>query len=270
MESVRRLARAQPGDCFAREIELMPATYLVRIDDLCPAMNWPIWDRVEQALVETGVKPILAVVPDNQDRKLNVGLPNRRFWERVREWQARGWSIGVHGYQHLYMTHDAGLIGRNRYSEFAGLRSALQYSKIAKALDIFSHQSVFPDLFIAPAHSFDEVTLKVLAQHGLRYLSDGYSLFPHTDTHGILWVPQQLGAFRDLPAGVWTVCLHINAWRFSDVVALRAELERYRSRISTFDAVAKKYAGRNLKIMDRLSEGAIRAMRSLGSAVSQP
>ena len=247
----------------------MPATYLVRFDDICPAMNWAIWEQVEQALVETAVKPILAVVPDNRDPQLNVAPANPRFWDRVREWQARGWSIGVHGYQHLYVTRDAGLIGRNRYSEFAGLRRAAQLSKIEKALEIFHRERVLPELFIAPAHSFDAVTLEVLAHCGLRYLSDGYSLFPHIDRQGLLWAPQQLGGFRNLPGGVWTVCLHHNAWRASSVAALRKDLENYRGRISDFAAVAKKYAGRNPKLVDRLSVGSIRAMRSLRVAVSQ-
>ena len=99
----------------------MLTRYLVRFDDICPTMNWTVWRQVEEALVEEGVEPILAVVPDNRDPNLTFDWPEPRFWDRVRQWQARGWTIGMHGYHHRYETEDAGIVGRNRYSEFAGL-----------------------------------------------------------------------------------------------------------------------------------------------------
>lgn len=65
------------------------ARYLVRFDDICPAMNWDMWGKIETVLRENGVKPILAVVPDNKDPLLDVGAPVSDFWERVRGWQGR-------------------------------------------------------------------------------------------------------------------------------------------------------------------------------------
>jgi predicted deacetylase len=67
-------------------------------------MNWAVWRSVEQALLELDVKPIVAVVPDNQDAALKVGEENKNFWDDVRAWQERGWTIGLHGYQHVYAT----------------------------------------------------------------------------------------------------------------------------------------------------------------------
>ena len=49
-----------------------------------------------------------------------VAPPADDFWARVRGWQARGWAIGLHGYQHRYVTHDGGLVPLNQRSEFAG------------------------------------------------------------------------------------------------------------------------------------------------------
>ena len=46
------------------------ATYLVRFDDICPTMNWEAWEQVENVLVSEGIRPILAVVPDNRDENL--------------------------------------------------------------------------------------------------------------------------------------------------------------------------------------------------------
>src|SRR5256885_866914 len=42
------------------------ARYLVRFDDLCPTMNWDVWKSVEEVLFRTGIRPLLAVIPDNQ------------------------------------------------------------------------------------------------------------------------------------------------------------------------------------------------------------
>ncbi len=48
----------------------MTSKYLIRFDDLCPTMNWDMWSRIESVLLEHKISPLLAVVPDNQDRKV--------------------------------------------------------------------------------------------------------------------------------------------------------------------------------------------------------
>ena len=53
------------------------ARFLLRFDDLCPTMNWAMWDAIEAHLVRMEVRPILAVVPDNRDPKLVAGPPKR-------------------------------------------------------------------------------------------------------------------------------------------------------------------------------------------------
>src|SRR2546422_4041289 len=63
----------------------MTAKYLLRFDDLCPTMNWDVWSEVDGILRDADVKPILAVVPDNRDEKLQCGEPNSHFWEHVRQ-----------------------------------------------------------------------------------------------------------------------------------------------------------------------------------------
>ena len=95
--------------------------YLLRFDDICPTMNWDVWRDIERLMVIRHVIPILSVVPDNRDPKLMVDPPSNDFWPRVREWQARGWGIGVHGHQHVYVNKSAGIMGITSQSEFAGL-----------------------------------------------------------------------------------------------------------------------------------------------------
>jgi predicted deacetylase len=241
----------------------MPATYLVRFDDICPTMNWTAWDRVERILRTADVKPIVAVVPDNRDPHLRVEAARPQFWRRVRAWQRDGWTIGLHGYQHRYETADAGIVGRNRYSEFAGLPEDVQRLKIERALAIFESEGVTPDVWVAPAHSFDTVTLRVLAANGVRRISDGYGLRPWTDRNGMLWVPQQIGRFRALPAFVWTVCLHHNGWGCADIGRFRRDIQTYRSRIAGFRETAASCGARPASLADRGSFGAMRLVRSL-------
>ena len=97
-------------------------------------MDWESWNTVEQVLVTNAIKPIMAVVPDNKDEKLQVGEENKKFWLKVIEWQNMGWSIALHGYQHLYETNDSGLLGLNKYSEFSGLSYEMQIKKLKMQL----------------------------------------------------------------------------------------------------------------------------------------
>ena len=78
--------------------------YLLRFDDACPTMNWGVWDAVETELLRHNTRPIVAVVPDNRDPKLMADAPRAEFWDRVRRWQSIGWAIGLHGYQHVYVS----------------------------------------------------------------------------------------------------------------------------------------------------------------------
>jgi peptidoglycan/xylan/chitin deacetylase (PgdA/CDA1 family) len=241
----------------------MAATYLLRFDDFCPTMNWTIWREVEAALIDSGVRPMLAVVPDNQDPELKIEPARDTFWEEVRSWQSRGWTIGLHGFQHRYVTTSAGIIGRNRYSEFAGLPYPAQLEKVRSGLAIFARQGVRPDVWVAPAHSFDSDTLCALNRCGLRAVSDGYFMLPHTDDNGMFWVPQQIGRFRQLPIGVWTVCLHHNTWSMDDVHRFRGELKLFRDRMADFSQVVNRYSRRPEKWMDRMSAG-LMGMARLG------
>jgi predicted deacetylase len=201
----------------------MSASYIVRFDDICPTMNWRVWDRLEPVLDRHGVRPILAVVPDNRDPKLLVDSAKVDFWSRVRRWQATGWTIGLHGYQHLYATRNAGLVGINGFSEFAGLAEDVQRDKLTRALQVFEQEGVHADAWVAPAHSFDAMTVGLLLEAGVKVISDGYYCRPVRHL-GALWVPQQLWRFRSMPAGLWTVCYHHNHFDEAAVARFTADI----------------------------------------------
>jgi predicted deacetylase len=225
-------------------------------------MNWRVWDAVERMLLDQRVAPILAVVPDNRDDALRVSPPDDRFWDRVRGWQARGWTIAMHGWQHRFVTSDGGILRVNNYSEFAGLPRAEQEAKIHSGLEVFGREGIRSVLWIAPAHSFDDVTLQVLSESDFRYISDGFFLLPHRDRFGMTWIPQQLWSFRWRPGGVWTICFHVNRWVSADLSSFKESIEKYAEKISDFGTVISRYAKRQ---ENRLDSAAARVYRSAAS-----
>jgi predicted deacetylase len=238
------------------------ARYLIRFDDICPGMNWPVWREIEKVLAGNDVRPMLAVVPANEDANLDVGPREPRFWEHVRDWQARGYAIGLHGYQHRYVTREAGLIGINARSEFAGLSAAEQADKLTRAVAIFRAEKVRPDVWIAPAHSFDAATVAALHDLGVDAISDGFFLSAHRDERGMLWVPQQIWSFRYRPFGLWTVCYHHNDWTKGDLKRFAADVAAYRARITDFGAVASAPYIRRRSWQDTLVSTVLHSTRS--------
>lgn len=230
----------------------MSASYLIRFDDVCPTMRWSTWRVVEEILLAFGVKPILSVVPDNQDESLNVEERNEGFWDQVRRWQARGWTIGLHGYHHVYSSRDGGLVNISRSSEFSGLPFSLQLSKLQSALNIFRREGVRPDLWVAPGHSFDLTTLQVLRELGIRCVSDGFALYPYRDNLGMVWIPQQLWRFRKLPWGVWTICLHLNRWTDYDTTSFRRNVGGFAHCLSDVPTVLAAYGERSSNTFDHI------------------
>ncbi|HVR02766.1 MAG TPA: DUF2334 domain-containing protein [Polyangia bacterium] len=241
----------------------MSAQYLVRFDDICPGMSWQVWRDVEAILVAADVKPMLAVVPSNQDAKLNVGAPEERFWDLVRAWQKRGWTIGLHGYQHRYVTKDAGLVGLNARSEFAGVPAPEQAKKLKAAVEIFHQESVRPEVWIAPAHSFDDATVAALKELGIGAISDGFYLSAHRDAREMVWIPQQIWSFRHRPFGLWTVCYHINSWKAADIRRFERDVATYRdSIISIKDVLAAPMIRRKGWHDDWISRAFLATLRS--------
>lgn len=220
------------------------AKYLLRFDDLCPAMNWSVWSEIEEALVRKGIKPLLAVVPDNQDAVLKVAAPVDDFWKRVRSWQALGWTIGLHGFQHKYVTERAGIVTSKTKSEFAGLSAREQGEKLRRAVKIFARQGIQPRVWIAPNHSFDATTVTLLAGLGLTIISDGQCRFPFVCPRDMFWVPQQLYGMRPAPAGLWTVCYHHNRWSPQLLAQFHRDLDHYAEDIWSLETVIQTWQGR--------------------------
>jgi hypothetical protein len=226
-------------------------SYLLRFDDICPTMRWSTWNEMEQLLVEAGVKPILAVVPDNRDPKLMQDPPSPGFWDRMRICQARGWTIALHGYQHTYVNREPGLLRLNRQSEFAGLAYETQREKLSQGLAVFARKGLQAEAWVAPSHSFDWATVAALGALGIHTISDGMGLAPFTDPMGSVWVPQQFANMRPMPFGIWTFCYHLDGFTGSDMATFRTRLRQLRPRMISLDQ-AVAMGDRPQSMADRL------------------
>ncbi len=223
--------------------------YLVRFDDICPQMNWGNWDLVEKKLVELNIKPIIGLIPNNKDKKIMCDQKEKiDFLEKIKYWQELNWSIALHGYEHLYETKDPGIVGINSRSEFAGLSYEAQRDKIKKALRIFSYNNVKTNIWMAPAHSFDKITIKVLKENDIKFITDGFYLRPVTFLD-MNWIPQQIWSFKQaFPIGLWTVCFHTNNMTTKDIEKLKNDLEKYKRLIISIEDI-KNY--KKINILDK-------------------
>jgi hypothetical protein len=213
----------------------MTGRYLVRLDDACPTMARPAWDALEAVFDRLGIRPLVAVIPDCRDPSMASMPAEPAFWDRVRRWQAKGWSIALHGLHHSYHPDPPGagsLVPFKREGEFVGLPLARQREIIARAWAMFAAEGVKPTLFIAPSHSFDKVTLEALKlETPIRIISDGLS-WRKFRRFGFDWIPQQLWHFRSLRFGLWTVCLHPNMMDTRELDRTLAALKRFAPHVS--------------------------------------
>ena len=212
----------------------MSAQYLIRLDDACHTMSARRWSMVERVLDAHSVQPIVAVIPDNRDPKLSLDSPDPAFWERVRSWVRKGWTVGMHGYTHLmHETRRPPLLPFYRRSEFAELPLEEQAAKIRASWQLFIANGVEPQVWVAPAHSFDLTTLQALRRETpIRVISDGVA-WDTWQEHGFSWIPQQLWTLAARPSGLWTVCLHPNTMGEAAVAALDEALcTRFRGRVT--------------------------------------
>jgi predicted deacetylase len=212
------------------------ASYLLRFDDLCPTMDRNRWRRFKPLLKQYGLRPILAIVPDNQDPELEKEAPDPAFWDQMLEWQASGATIALHGYQHLCHAHGRSLVNLHHDSEFAGVPQQKQREWIQSGLSILRGHGLEPTTWVAPRHGFDQSTLAVLREVGINLVSDGLADGPRR-RDGLLWIPQQLWAPRCRKAGLWTIAYHPNTTSNADVEKLEIFLAKFHDSFTSVQQV---------------------------------
>lgn len=228
------------------------ASYLIRLDDACPTMDKAKWQRIEEIFDAHGVRPIVAVVPDNEDDELQPSPPDPDFWERARTWQAKGWAIGLHGHKHLLRPwHGRQYLPMHPRSEFAGFTLEQQREKIRAGWEKLLSHDLIPTVWVAPAHSFDRNTLEAIhLETPIRTVSDGVAV-DQFDRDGFRWIPQQLWSFAPKECGLWTVCMHPNTMNDAAFDELAKMLSGpYRGRVVALSEVDAK--ARRIDLRDRL------------------
>lgn len=197
-----------------------PAQYLLRFDDLCPTVSADRWQTLCSLINEFQLKPILAIVPDNQDADLALSPPNPDFWVQMRSLEAAGAATALHGFRHLCLSSGSSLVPLHNVSEFAGVPADTQQTWIRDGIAILRSHGLNPRLWVAPRHGFDHNTLFALRKEGIQILSDGLARIPFT-RGGLTWIPQQLWAPVGKESGLWTICIHPNTITDEQVVQLR-------------------------------------------------
>jgi predicted deacetylase len=229
------------------------AQYLLRFDDLCPTMDRGRWERFLPLLSRYALRPILAVVPDNQDPELRVDPADPAFWKEMRDLQAAGATIALHGYQHLCVAEGHGLVPLHRRTEFAGAALEAQREWIRAGLAILRGEGLDTRVWAAPRHGFDWNTVQVLREEGIRLISDGFAHRPYR-ARGVTWIPLQLWGPVEKQAGVWTICLHAQTASDDAISALEKFLERTAGQFTSVERVLAEWPIGERSLADRLRQ----------------
>lgn len=195
--------------------------YIMRLDDASEYMDVEKWQRMEDLLDQYHIKPIVGVIPDNQDPDMVGVYPkDEQFWKKVQRWKEKGWIIALHGYTHVFETRKGGLNPVNDRSEFAGVPLERQKEKIRAGIRILRDHGMEPDIFFAPAHTFDENTLEALKEESnIRIISDTIANDVYFENE-FYFIPQQSGRVRKLPFKTVTFCYHPNIMTDMDFLKL--------------------------------------------------
>ena len=230
----------------------MFANYIIRMDDASPTMSLKKWNRLEKLLDKYQIKPIVAVIPNNKDPQLLQNYPNNQFWKQVKVWQDKKWAIALHGFEHKYTTEGKSLVPINNYSEFTGLSLEEQKLKIKSGIKIFNKNFINCNLWVAPAHSFDENTIKALkSETNIHIISDGIGWSPYYE-YGMYWIPQQLWKPRTMLFGTWTICYHPDDMSNNDFEILEDFFKKNRKNIISVEEL--KLSKKPKSLLEKLFE----------------
>ena len=208
--------------------------YIIRLDDACEKRNIENWNKIEDLLDKYSIRPLVGIIPHCEDPMMDEYESDGCFWQRVDSWLDKGWTIAMHGYNHVYSSACGGLNPVNRRSEFAGVSLAEQKEKIKKGIHIFNEHGIHPKVFFAPSHTFDINTIEALKTVGnIHIISDTVANKPYSE-YGMTFVPQQSGKVRRLPFDTITFCYHPNTMNEENFSELERFIVAYRKRFIDF------------------------------------
>lgn len=183
----------------------------VRMDDITPDMDWKSFEAFAEMFARYGIKPLLGIVPANEDPKLKIEEADPGFADKMKELQKQGYVLAMHGCHHLYSTKKGGLFPLNPQSEFVGVSEEKQRRLLAEGRDSLEKQGIHTDIFMAPGHTLDRTTVKILRELGFSYITDGFGRRPYR-RDGMIWLPISFlrrFCFSDRE-GITTLVIHAN------------------------------------------------------------
>jgi len=229
---------------------------LIRLDDIAENMNWDLMKKSEILFDKYNIKPVLGVIPINQDIELLAFPKKEKFWEQVRVWKSKGWEIAMHGSNHIYDsdTNKKDYFSHGGKSEFFGHSLKLQELKISNGLRKFNDEQIKIRSFYAPNHTYDKNTLLALKTSGINEVIDGYGLMPYSE-NDIKFVPQLFYKVVALPFGIQTTQIHLNEWKQKDFNDFEKFITKNLNKIITYEqAITKINNSFFFKIINFLSK----------------
>ncbi len=209
---------------------------LIRFDDISDHMNWSLMNKCEEIFDKYNIKPLLGVIPDNKDKEFLNYERKDNFWQKVRDWQNKGWEISMHGLTHVYdtETNKKDFFGYGGKSEFYGHPLEIQIEKISKGLKIFRSEGIKVRSFFAPNHTYDLNTFKALKENNLTKIIDGYGFFPYEE-FGIHFIPQLFYKEIMLPFGIQSTQVHLNYMDENNFAKFKNFIIKNKKNIINFD-----------------------------------
>lgn len=211
--------------------------YIFRLDDIAPNMNWKMMDRVKILFNDYKIKPIIGVIPKNEDSELkSYPLCTFNFWSEIKNLKKLGWEIAMHGYEHLYINQNKknDYMGYGGNTEFVNLSFDDQLEKLKLGLEIFKNQNLDIKVFFAPNHTFDYNTIEACRSLGFKSIIDGYGIVPYRENE-IIFIPQLFYTLFTLPFGIQTMQLHLNYFSEEDYLNLEKFVKKNKNKIISYD-----------------------------------
>lgn len=212
----------------------------VRMDDITPDMDWENFNFFLDLFKKAEISPLLGIVPDNRDKNLRRGSAHEDFYELIKNLEKKGFSLAMHGCYHVYTTNSGGLFPLNNFSEFAGLSYEEQKELLSYGKERLKENGIETDIFMAPAHSYDENTLKALRELGFTKMTDGFGKKPYT-YNGMTFYPIsfRLGSSLKKKSGVTTMVIHANTVTDADKVGYKRIFEEYGKNMISYSEYLK-------------------------------
>jgi hypothetical protein len=237
---------------------------LIRFDDVAPNMNWAMMEKCEVLLNKFNIKPVLGVIPNNQDSELMKYPIRNEFWDIIKKWQSENWSIAMHGYAHLYDTDTfkKDYFGYGGRSEFFGHSYEDQILKLKKGLKIFHDNSIKVKTFFAPNHTYDLNTFKALKECDIFQVIDGYGLSPFMFNE-IKFIPQLFFKLYMLPYGIQCTQIHLNSWTKNDFQEFENFIEKYHQKVIGLDYALTISSNTLMKVLNIMVEQTLKTIRRI-------